>query len=167
LVQADPCEGTLHRERDFVITLRERVTTLEHEVKEVRILASGAHQDVGDTKAALRAHISSLEALNRTQREMHKEMRTGFAAIREEMNARFAEVGAKIAEVDTKIAGVDTKIVGVDARFAGMDARFAGVDARFDAMDTKMAEGFAEVGLAMAEIMTKLTTVLEGPKPAV
>jgi hypothetical protein len=83
------------QEGTFVTRLEDRVTRVEREVDEVRRLASGAHEDVANVQATLRAHIGSLEALRKTQVEHSKEMRRGFADVR----AEFTDVRTEIADI--------------------------------------------------------------------
>lgn len=97
--------------------LEDRVTRLEREVDDIRRLASGAHEDVANVQASLRAHINTLEALHKNQREMQKditdlrtdvdsgftEMRTEFANVRDEMRTEFANVRGEMREAFTKL----------------------------------------------------------------
>jgi chromosome segregation ATPase len=52
-----------------------RVTRLEGEMREVRVLAVGADEDVSNVQEALRAHTNVLNALRQTQLEHFSELR--------------------------------------------------------------------------------------------
>lgn len=85
-----------------------RVSRLEEEVAEARVLAAGADRDVSHVQAALRAHTGTLEALRKTQVEQGKEMREGFKKVDE----RFAKVDERFNKVDAGIAQITTLLKG-------------------------------------------------------
>jgi hypothetical protein len=81
-----------------------RVTRLEHEMAEVRFLATKAEKDASDCKVVLHGHTGVLNAIREDQVEQGKklakldnrlgkvenEMRSGFADVRSEMRSGFA-----------------------------------------------------------------------------
>lgn len=107
-----------------MIKLEDRVTKLERDMEEVRrdvdttrTLSSGAHQDVGDVRAELRAHIKSLEALRENQLEMRTEMRdefgrawAEFAAVHSKMDAGFTEMREGFTKIGLGMAAITAKL---------------------------------------------------------
>lgn len=77
--------------------LEDRVTRVEREVDEIRRLAGGAHEDVANVQATLRAHINTLEALNKNQVEMRKDI----AGLRTDVNSLRTDVDGLRKDVDT------------------------------------------------------------------
>jgi hypothetical protein len=76
-----------------------RVTRLEHEMAEVRFLATKAEKDASDCKAVLHGHAGVLNAIREDQVEQGKrlaklesEVRSGFADVRSGMRSGFADV---------------------------------------------------------------------------
>ncbi len=99
-------------------TLEVRVTTLEHEMKEVRRdgvetreLASGASEDTGNLVAKLDAHKAVLQQLRTTQLEHGKEI----ASLRKEVAAFTTGVDS----LQRDVRGIDTEL---RAGFARMTA---------------------------------------------
>lgn len=96
--------------------LDERVTRLENEMAEVRILAVNADREASDNTATLRGQVGILNSIGETQREhglklaqhgkrldrLEKKVDAGFA----EMRQGFAQVDENFAKVETKFAKV-------------------------------------------------------------
>lgn len=116
--------------------LEDRVARVEREVDEVRRLASGAHEDVANVQATLRAHINTLEALHKNQREMQKD-----------------------------IVGLRTDIVGLRTDVDGLRTDVDGLRADVDAGFAEMREGFTKINLGMSH-MTALLNIAIGRDPA-
>lgn len=84
--------------------LTNRVTKLEHEMADVRNLASGASSEASDIHVRLRAHTKSLEALRQTQIEQGNEMRQGFARLEGKMDHGFSLVAVGMAQINAQLA---------------------------------------------------------------
>ena len=83
-----------------------RVTRLEHEMAEVRFLATKAEKDASDCKAVLHGHTGVLNAIRDDQVDqgrmiaqlesrlgnVENEVHSGFAEMRSEMRSGFAEM---------------------------------------------------------------------------
>jgi archaellum component FlaC len=106
-----------------------RVTRLEHEMREVRVLAVGADEDVSVLQDAFRAQTGLLHALRQTQVEQGRDIKL--------LRQRFDGVDQRFDGVDQRFDGVDQRFDGVDQRFDGVDQRFDGVDRRLDCMDQR------------------------------
>jgi len=89
-----------------------RVTRLEHEMAEVRFLATKAEKDASDCKAVLHGHTGVLNAIREDQVEQAKKitkleytMRSGFEQVYSEMRSGFAVLAngqAHITDLLTK-----------------------------------------------------------------
>jgi hypothetical protein len=72
-----------------------RVTRLEHEMAEVRFLATKAEKDASDCKAVLHGHTGVLNAIREDQVEQGKRL----AKLESEVHSGFAEMRSGFAEM--------------------------------------------------------------------
>ena len=153
--------------------IEDRVTRLEREVEDIRRLASGAHEDVANVQATLRAHINTLEALHKNQREMQKditvlrtdvdsgfaEMRMEFANVRDEMRTEFANVRD---EMRTEFANVRGEMRTEFANVRGeMRTEFVDVRGEIAGLRGEMSEAFTKLNLGMSQITALLTIAMK------
>ena len=143
-----------------------RVTRLEHEMAEVRFLATKAEKEVSDCTAVLHGHTGVLNAIREDQvdqgRKLAKldarlgkvesqvrvgfaEMHDGFARVDAEMHGGFARVDQRFADVNEGFARVDAEMHGgfarVDQQFAEVNEGFARVDAEARRNYSMLAQG--------------------------
>jgi hypothetical protein len=144
----------------------DRVSRLEHEMAEVRFLATKAEHDASDCVGILRGHTGVLNAIRADQVEqgskivkldarlnrVETEVRDGFAR----MNGEFAGVRESFARVDGELAEVRGEMRGgfarVDAEFADVRESFARVDGELAEVRGEMREGFARVDGEFADV---------------
>ncbi|MGH3903909.1 MAG: hypothetical protein ACRDTE_06955 [Pseudonocardiaceae bacterium] len=111
-----------------VVRLREQAALTSSDAAAARVLSAGADHDVSEVRAELRAHTRALNALRETQLEQ-----------------------------DRKISGLDHKVTGLDHKVTGLDQKITGLDRKITGLDRKMTEGFATLGVGMAQITALLT----------
>jgi len=119
-----------------------RVTRLEHEMAEVRFLATKAEKDASDCKAVLIGHTGVLNAIREDQ----------------------VDQGRKLAKIDTRLGNLETEVrsgfARVDERFAETREGFARVDAEARANFTTLAQGQER----LTELMTRHISQCESGK---
>lgn len=114
--------------------LERRVSALEAEMADVRMLAAGADADVSRFDAAIRGQRRVLNALRETQ----------------------VEHGQRLAAIDVRFDAVDARFDGTDGRFDRLESRFDGMDDRLDGLDTRfdgLEARFERLGGAMDAVL--------------
>jgi hypothetical protein len=124
-----------------MIQLRERVQQNEGSVAGASFLASRADHDVSEFGIALRAHISSLNALRETQIEH---------------GHRLDGIDGRLDGIDGRLDGIDGRLDRMDGRLDRMDGRLDGIDGRLDRMDGRLEE----LTGAMRVVQTGIVTLL-------
>jgi hypothetical protein len=80
-----------------------RVTRLEHETREVRVLAVGADEDVSNLQHAFRAQTGLLNALRKTQVEQGREIKV-LRETQQEHGHRFDVMDQRLERIDAGVA---------------------------------------------------------------
>ena len=136
--------------------LEKCVKRLTKEVVDIRGVATRASMEAADVHTRLKGHTRTLEALRETQVEQGLRIDKGFAEMRAEMRAGFASVNERFVAVDERFASMDK-------RFVSMDERFANLEERFGQLEGEVKQGFATVGVELAQIGTMLRIAIGRP----
>ncbi len=126
--------------------IHDRVTQLEHDMVEVRYLATKADHEASGNTATLRGQVGLLNALKETQRE-HGETLAKHTKM-------LADHGKRLVNVERM---VDAGFAQADKNFAQADKNFAQIDENF----AKVEDQFKQVRTGIAEITGLLTDKID------
>ena len=118
-----------------------RVTRLEHEMAEVRFLATKAEKEVSDCTAVLHGHTGVLNAIREDQVDQGRKLAkldARLGKVESQVRVGFAEMHDGFARVDAEMHGGFAR---VDQQFAEVNEGFARVDAEARRNYSMLAQG--------------------------
>jgi tryptophanyl-tRNA synthetase len=98
----------------------------------------------------LRSHVNGLQ----------REMREGFAGLRQEMDERFEKMDERFEKMDERFEKMDERFEKMDERFEKMDERFEKMDERFEKMEHRISMIFSFLGVGFT-ILAALITLFQ------
>ncbi len=118
-----------------------RVTRLEHEMAEVRFLATKAEKEASDCTAVLHGHTGVLNAIREDQVDQGRKLAkldARLGKVESQVRVGFAEMHDGFARVDAEMHGGFAR---VDQQFAEVNEGFARVDAEARRNYSRLAQG--------------------------
>lgn len=104
----DDIAARLAAVEDELARLRPQLRAATADAGAARVMAAGADSDVGDMRAALRAHTSAMNALRQDQLDLRTELKTEIAELRDETRRGFTGVQRTLDTVHEGMANIVT-----------------------------------------------------------
>ena len=134
--------------------IQERVTRLEHEMAEVRYLATKAEREGSEFRAVIGGQTGVLDALRETRLEQGKTLAAH--------GGRLGRLEEKFDNLDEKFDVLDGKVGSLDGKVGSLEEKVDNLDGRVGTLEEKVDSGFAEMREGFAQVETKFTVLKAG-----